>query len=216
MHTQLTHNLRTTLSTGTIAVTRLPLVPEISLYQIGPDNPRGRLSHEEMIAIMNAPSYWAFCWASGQILARYLLDHPEAVRGKSVVDFGSGSGVVGIAAALSGASAVTACDLDAHALAACVANAELNGVNLSLLDDIEKLGSPTDVAIAADVLYDREKLPWLTRLPALAAHTLIADSRMRNLELHGYAPVFRATATTVPHLDESREFNDVRVYRARR
>lgn len=208
----ITGNLRRTIKGCDIAVTSLPLVPEISLYLLSADYPRGKLDEDEMHAIMNAPAYWAFCWASGQVLARYILDHPGCVAGKSILDFGSGSGVVAIAAALAGARQVVACDTDPDALDATTANAALNRVSVQVTSDLA--GVDPDMAIAADVLYDRDNLHWLDALPALASDVLIADSRIKSLQGYGYEVVDRITATTVPDLDESREFNDVRVYRA--
>jgi predicted nicotinamide N-methyase len=215
-NTKIQQNLSATVSSAQIARTPLPLVPEISLYLISEDYPRGRLPEDEMLAILNAPAYWAFCWASGQVLARYLLDHPDLVSHRSVVDFGCGSGVVGIAAAMAGASRVIACDIDPQALDATVANADLNGVTLELTDDVTGINGIHDLAIAADVLYDRENMPWLEKLRSLARDVLIADSRIKDLEVHGYDVLDRVTATTVPDLDEAKEFSDVRVYRAHR
>ena len=211
---QLTQNLRQTLSQGEIRATALPLAPEISLLLIGDDYPRGRLPHDEMIAIMNRPAYWAFCWASGQVLARYLIDHPQEVAGKTVLDFGAGSGVVAIAARLAGAGRVIACDNDPMAIDATFANARLNGVDIEVVDDIDAIEGHIDVAIAADVLYDRDNMGWLDRLPALASEVLLADSRVKDVQVYGYEPIGRQTATTIPDLDELAEFNDVRLYRA--
>lgn len=213
MHARIQENLQRTVSSGTIALTPLPHAPEISLLLIAEDYPRGRLDHDEMLRILDRPAYWAFCWASGQVLARYILDRPALFEGKSVLDFGAGSGVVSIAAALAGASRVIACDIDPDALAACAANATIAGVDVELLDDIEALDSPVDIAIAADVLYDRDNLPWLERLPDFGRDVIIADSRMKRDVLAGYEVIDRQTATTVPDLDELKEFTDVRVYR---
>ncbi|MFT5099049.1 MAG: putative nicotinamide N-methyase [Planctomycetaceae bacterium] len=93
------------------------------------------------------------------------------------------------------------------------ANAELNNVNIELLEDIYSLESTVDWVIAADVLYDRENFPWIKILPTLAKEVLIADSRVKSDKLAGYQVVDRVTATTIPDLDEFKEFNDVRVYR---
>lgn len=212
----LTRNLRETIASGDIVPSSLPLAPEINLYLLGDDYPRGRLPHDEMIAVMNRPAYWAFCWASGQVLARYLLDHPTQVRGKTVLDFGTGSGVVAIAAAMAGATRVIACDNDPMAMHATAANARLNHVALELLDDIADLGEVVDVAIAADVLYDRDNMSWLDELPKLARRVLVADSRVKTLPVTGYEMIARQTATTIPDLDELEEFNDVRLYVATR
>lgn len=211
---RLQHNLRRTISVGEIRATRLPLAPEISLYLIGADYPRGRLPHDEMIAIMNQPAYWAFCWASGQVLARHIIDHPASVAGKTVLDFGAGSGVVAIAAAMAGAARVIACDNDPMALDASLANAALNDIRLEPLANVDDLSGAVDVAIAADVLYDRDNMDWLDRLPRLARDVLVADSRVKDVTVFGYELIGRRTATTIPDLDELEEFNDVRLYRA--
>jgi predicted nicotinamide N-methyase len=209
----LSDNLHETVSTGHLQITPLPLCPQISLYLLTQNYPKGPLDYDEMMAIMNTPAYWAFCWASGQVLAKYILDNPHEFQDKQVMDFGSGSGVVAIAAKLAGARSVIACDIDPHALAASQANAELNSVVIELLDDVNALDHPVDVIIAADVLYDRENFPWIEKLPSLANNVLIADSRVKTNYLQGYEILDRTTATTWPDLDESREFTDVRIYR---
>lgn len=210
----LEENLRHTISTGELQETRLPLCPDISLFLLSPDYPKGKLDQDEMLAIINSPAYWAFCWASGQVLGKHILDHPSEYRAKRILDFGSGSGVVAIAAALVGASHVIACDNDPHALAACATNARLNRVSIDLLEDIEKLQEPLDMVIASDVLYDRDNMSMLESLPNLAADVVIADSRVKNIEIHGYEMIGRTSATTIPDLDEYREFNDVKIYRS--
>jgi predicted nicotinamide N-methyase len=207
-------NLRHTISAGELRETRLPLCPDISLFLLSPDYPKGKLDQDEMLAIINSPAYWAFCWASGQVLGKHILDHPREYRAKRILDFGSGSGVVAIAAALVGARHVIACDNDPHALAACATNARLNHVSIDLLEDIEKLQEPLDMVIASDVLYDRDNMSMLESLPRLAADVVIADSRVKNIEIHGYEMIGRTSATTIPDLDEYREFNDVKIYRS--
>lgn len=208
----LTTRLRRTVRSGRLEETSLPLCPEISLHLISSDYPRGRLDYDEMIAIINSPAYWAFCWASGQVLARHILMNRNDYTGKTVLDFGAGSGVVAIAAAMAGAKKVIACDNDPDALAACIANARLNDVNLEILDDIDTLSESPDKIIAADVLYDRENLIWLERLPVITDNVLVADSRVKDVEIHGYTLLETATATTLPDLDELEEFNQVRIY----
>lgn len=169
---------------------------------------------DEMLRILDAPAYWAFCWASGQVMARYLTQNPEIVKGKSVLDFGSGSGVVAIAACLAGAGHVIACDNDPMSQSAIQANACLNNVEIQQLDDISKLDNSVDVVVAADVLYDRDNFPLLTLLPDLGDDILIADSRIKQFELQGYEILDRVTTTTIPDLDELKEYSDVKVYRA--
>ena len=210
---QLTDNLRRTISTGTLAEQTLPMCPNISLYLISEDYPKGRLAEEEMQAIMEQPAYWSFCWASGQVLATYLLSTPVLCRNKRVLDLGAGSGVVGIAAAKAGAASVTACDTDPLALEACSVNAHLNGVSLDLLADLNSLEDPVDLLIAADVLYDRENLGWLQELHHYADEILIADSRIRDRAVfHEYQHIDEQRSTTIPDLDELEEFGKVNIY----
>ncbi len=210
----MTENLKQTISEAELVQTALPACPQLSLYLISEAYPRGPLPHEEMLAIMAQPAYWAFCWASGQVLAAELLKHPELCRDKTVLDLGAGSGVVAIAAALSGARRVIACDLDPQALDACRANAKLNAVELETLDDLEKLDSRVDLLIAADVLYDRENLVWLDQLARFAATVIIADSRIRDPQVFkGYDVLGTQTSCTLPDLDELKEFGKVSLYR---
>ena len=213
MNDLLTKNLNQTITTGSLAVTPLPLSPEISLYLISADYPKGRLPDEEMHAIIDKPAYWAFCWASGQVLAAHLVAHPEICRNKMVLDLGAGSGVVAIAAAISGATSVIACDLDKHALEACIVNGKANQVELDTLEDLELCADKVDLLIAADVLYDRENIPWLERLGSYADEVLIADSRIRDESVfEGFEKIGNISATTIPDLDEMKEFGDVTIY----
>lgn len=213
MNDLLTKNLNQTITAGSLPVTPLPLSPEISLYLISADYPKGRLPDEEMHAIIDKPAYWAFCWASGQVLAAHLVAHPEICRNKTVLDLGAGSGVVAIAAAISGATSVIACDLDKHALEACIVNGKANQVELDTLEDLELCVDKVDLLIAADVLYDRENIPWLERLGSYADEVLIADSRIRDESIfESFEKIGNISATTIPDLDEMKEFGDVTIY----
>src|SRR4051812_17213169 len=111
----------------------VPHVPEISLHVAEESVPIWQKTEEELGAMGLAPPYWAFAWAGGQALARYLLDHREAVAGKRVLDLASGSGLVAIAAAMSGAAPVIAADIDAFSEPAIALNAEANGVYIEIL-----------------------------------------------------------------------------------
>ena len=213
MNEQLTHNLNQTIKAATLKLTPLPLCPDISLYLISEDYPKGRLPDEEMLVILNQPAYWAFCWASGQVLARYLLEHPALCQGKTVLDLGAGSGVVAIAAAKAGAASVIACDLDPQALDASRINGKANQADIGLLDNLEKHAGKVDLLIAADVLYDRENIPWLERLGGYANEVLIADSRIRDRSVfRDYELIGETSATTIPDLDEQQEFGQVSIY----
>lgn len=199
------------LPTARVEAFALPELP-IELFLINADYPRGRLPQEVALQLMEQPFYWAFCWASGAVLARYLLDNPELVAGKRVLDFGCGSGVAGIAAAKAGAAEVIACDIDPAALSAAKANAQLNQVALTLCDNFDNVSGEVDVILAADVLYDRENLPWLARFQEKADTVLVGDSRIKNFDFPGYRKLQEVDACTLPDLDESLEFRRVSIY----
>lgn len=206
-------NLARTIRSSRLVRASLPLVPNIELFLLRPDYPVGKLDDQEMLAIINEPAYWAFCWASGQVLADYIVNRTDLVRGKRVLDLGCGSGIVAIAAAAAGASSVIACDTDPMALDAARANADLNHAELTLCDDLSNVPGPIDLIIAADVLYDRDNMSLLDTLPGLSDEVLIADSRVGDVSIHGYTMVHAQQATTVPDLSEFHEFNQVKVFR---
>lgn len=203
-----------TLPRGRLAVSRPAGCPSLPLYLFDPQVLEGPLSHDEAQAVVAEPAYWSFCWASGQVLAQWILDHPDTVAGKRVLDFGSGSGIVAVAAAMAGATEAIACDLDKDALAAASANAELNGVRITLCDDWCRRPPSLDLITAADVLYDRDNRPFLQAFREAAGNVLLADSRIRDLQEPGYEGLGMVAASTWPDLGEFEEFNQVRLYRA--
>ncbi len=211
-HAALTALVEDILPAAQIVPTALPLVPEMQLYLLDEAYPQADLSPEQVQRIMNYPAYWCFCWASGQVMARYLLDNPQLVAGKRVVDFGAGSGVAAVAAALAGAAQVVACDLDEDALESCRANANLNGVELEYSGDFFADDSRWDVVLVADVLYDRANMPLLELFLARAPSVLVADSRVKDFSVPGYRHLQFQRATTVPDLAESEEFSRVNLY----
>lgn len=198
---------------ASLRVSAPPYIPQIRLWLLNDLFEHRALAPEVINALMEEPPYWTFCWASGQVLAQHLLMHPESVRGRCVVDVGPGSGVVAIAAALAGAERVIACDLDANALLAVSANAELNGVQIEQSMDLGKCLADASVVTAADILYDRDNLELLESFRA-AQQVLLADSRIRDLAAPGYSLFHRQASTTWPDLAESQEFNEVRLYEA--
>jgi len=212
--TQLRERLQQILPGARLQQVGLPAAPAIQLMLLDSNYPQGDLSPQAVQRAMDNPLYWVFCWASGQVLARYLLERPEHVTGKRVLDFGCGSGVVAIAAALAGAKEVIACDIDPLALAATRVNARLNGVSLSLIDDFFAAQGPLDLIIVADVLYDRANLGWLQRFVERAGQVLVADSRVKGFDHPPYRQVALEASCTLPDLDESAEFREVRIYRA--
>ena len=151
-----------------------PLVPEITLYLASEVVPLWRATETELAEIGVPPPYWAFAWAGGQALARYVLDHPQIVRGKRVLDIGAGSGLVGLAAARAGAASVLSADIDAFACAAIALNAAANGCDIAVTQD-DLIGTPLawDLILVGDLFYERplaeRLLDWLVPLdvPAL-------------------------------------------------
>jgi predicted nicotinamide N-methyase len=166
------------------------LVPEIRLYQAS--EPIGVWQHTERATGRTGldPPFWAFAWAGGQALARYLLDHPEVVAGRQVIDVASGSGLVAIAAVKAGAAMVTAYDIDLLAAAAIAVNAEANGVPVpavcaDVLSDEDLPAPGTDLVLVADAFYEQDLagqvLEFLDRSRARGAAVLAGDFGRRYL-----------------------------------
>ena len=198
-----------TLPMARLDTVTLPDCGAVRLALINADFPTGPLPAEVMHAVLQAPAYWAFCWGSGLALARYLMANPKYVAGKSVVDLGSGSGVVAIAASLAGARSVLACDTDADARTATAVNAALNDVGVRVSS---RLPDQADVIVMADVLYDRSNLALLATAQAHAGEVLVADSRVTTLPDPGYCEIARIDALTLPNLGEFDEFRTARVF----
>jgi predicted nicotinamide N-methyase len=157
-----------------------PLVPEIRLHLASAVTPLWRATEATLASSDVPPPYWAFAWPGGQALARYLLDNPKLVRGRSVLDFAAGSGLAGIAAVLAGAAAVTAADIDPFAGAATALNAAVNGVAIDIIgaDPIDR-PSAWDMVLAGDVCYEQpmagRATAWLRRLAAAGTDVLLGD-----------------------------------------
>ncbi|MBD9574941.1 methyltransferase [Pseudomonas sp. PDM23] len=189
---------------------------DIRLWLIDAQNMDREFSPDETRRILEEPPYWCFCWASGLVLAHWLAEKPEWVRGKRVLDFGAGSGIAAIAAAKAGAAEVVACDLDPLALDACRANAELNGVELTHSADFFQEEDRYDLIIVADVLYDRANLPLLDEFLSRGREALVADSRVRDFSHPLYQRLGTLDGCTWPDLAEPAEFRHVSLYHARR
>jgi predicted nicotinamide N-methyase len=158
----------------------VPHAPEIALHVAEEATELWQKTEEELATIGLPPPFWAFAWAGGQALARYILDHPEVVSGRRVLDFASGSGLVAIAAAKAGAVQVIAADIDAFAAAAIGLNAQANGVSVEArLDDLLGLDQGWEVILAGDICYERalaaQVIDWLSALSQRGATVLIGD-----------------------------------------
>src|ERR1700686_1738925 len=138
------------------AIVAPPLVPEIRLHLATEVTPIWRATEESLARGAVPPPFWAFAWAGGQALARYLIDHPESVAGREVLDIGSGSGIVAIAAAKAGAARVVAAEIDHFAAAAIALNAALNGVTIAVetRDLLDRAAAGWGVALAGDICYE--------------------------------------------------------------
>ena len=167
-----------------LANTRLqapPHTPELRLYLADEVTPIWRMTEDELGAIGLPPPFWAFAWAGGQALARYILDHPGEVAGERVVDFATGSGIVAIAAARAGAASVLAADIDPFCAAAVALNAAANGARLDFTDaDLLDAAPPAaGLILAADICYEQpladRVMAWLTAARAAGARVLIGD-----------------------------------------
>ena len=157
-----------------------PHVPEVRLHLASEAHGLWHKTEDELAQSGLPPPFWAFAWAGGQGLARYVLDNPQTVRGRNVIDFASGSGLVGIAAMMAGAAAVICADIDPFSAAAVFLNAALNNVSVGM-ERANLIGKELDAAVllAGDVFYDRhlagELIVWLGNLSRSGVEVLIGD-----------------------------------------
>lgn len=194
-----------------------PLVPEVRLHLATEIVPLWRSTEEELAAQGVPPPYWAFAWAGGQALARYVLDNPGCVSGRTVLDFGSGSGLVGIAAARSGARSVLACDIDGFAAAAIAMNAEINDVAVTVTtDDVIGRRSVWQTILVGDVCYERplaeRVLVWLRECLTSGAAVLLGDPGRSYFPKTGVVELTTYRVQTTREL-EDREIRETGVYR---
>ncbi|PVM85254.1 class I SAM-dependent methyltransferase [Caulobacter endophyticus] len=158
-----------------------PHAPELVLHLADEITPLWKLTEEALEEIGLPPPFWAFAWAGGQALARYVLDHPQIVRGKTVIDFATGSGIVAVAAMKAGAKSVLAADIDVFCEAAVAMNANANGVEIAFTD-ANLLDAPppaADVLLAGDICYEGPMaaavMAWLAQGRAAGATVLVGD-----------------------------------------
>jgi len=190
-----------------------PLVPEIRLHLAEESVPIWQKTEEELGEMNVPPPYWAFAWAGGQALARYVLDNAVLVAGKSVLDLGSGSGLSALAAARARAARVLAADIDQFALAAITLNAGQNGLAVTTTSDDLLARSPTpfDVVLVGDLFYERHLservLAFCDAAKAQGALVLVGDPQ-RN-----YFPRDRFTCVGRYEVPVTRELEDAEIKR---
>ena len=204
--------------TANTTPTATPLIPEITLHLGSEIAPLWQLTEDELASRGVPPPYWAFAWAGGQALARHVLDHPGQVNGRRVLDLGTGSGLVAIAAALAGAASVLAADIDPFATAACRLNARLNDVAIeaTCADVIGSASSAFDMILAGDVCYERalawRATGWLGDAAASGTDVLIGDPGRAYLPQSRLVRVARYEVPTTREL-EDREIRQTGVWR---
>ncbi len=196
-----------------------PLTPEITLCLADEAIELWQMTENQLGQIGLPPPFWAFAWAGGQALARYVLDNPALVRGKRVLDFASGSGLVAIAAARAGANFVEANEIDEFALAAIALNAKQNGVEIALRGgDRIGLDEGWDVVLAGDVAYEsdlaRRSMRWLQALTRRGALALIGDPRRAYLERGALEAIGEYEVPVSRELEDA-EMKPTGVYRVR-
>jgi len=193
------------------AIATPPLVPEIRLHLATEITPIWQATEETLAQAGVPPPFWAFAWAGGQALARFLLDHPGEIAGRAVLDFGAGSGLVAIAAAKAGAARVLAAEIDHFGLAAIVANAELNGVSIAVTsaDLIDTVDTSWEVVAAGDVCYEKPMAdrvtPWLSALAAQSSLVLLGDPGRAYLPKTGMIERARYIVPTSRELEDRDE-----------
>ena len=205
--------VRTQTAIGTVE-----LVPEIRLHLASHVTPLWEATEATLAATNLPPPYWAFAWPGGQALARHLLDHPDIVHGRRVLDFAAGSGIAGLAAAKAGAAHVTAADIDPIAVAALQLNATLNEVSIDVTaEDLTlRADAAWDIVLAGDVCYERPMATsvtaWLDRLVAHGTLVLLADPGRAYLPQDGLEEVAGYDVPTLLEL-EDRTIRRTRVLR---
>lgn len=188
-----------------------PLIPEIKLHLAEESVPIWQKTEDELGEINVPPPFWAFAWAGGQALARYILDNPGQLAGQTVLDLGAGAGLSAIAAKLAGAASVLAADIDAISLAAVGLNAAANGVNIATTADdlLTTDPAPFGVVLVGDLFYERQLAERVAKFIDTAAKAgaivLIGDPK-RN-----YFPEGRFTRVAAYQVPVTRELEDTEI-----
>ena len=187
---------------------RPPHTPEIVLHLADEVTPIWRMTEEALGELGVPPPFWAFAWAGGQALARYVLDHPETVRGRRVLDFAAGSGLVGIAAMQAGAASALCADIDDFCAAAVALNAAANGVEVAFTGEnlLDRPPPPMDVVLAADISYEKplaERVrAWLAEASAGGALVLLGDPHRTYFSTEGLRPLAEYQVETTRELED--------------
>ena len=185
-----------------LALEPVPFVPELLLHQA--DDMHALWEEVTGLTGQETPPYWAFPWLGGQAVARFVLDRPDVVRGKRVLDLATGSGIVALAARRAGARSVLANDIDPIAGDAVLANAAANGLDVTWLcrDLLDEPPPEVDVVFAGDILYDRDTAPRVLRwLQACEAPVFVGDPGRDYLPQQGLVEVASYDIPTTRELE---------------
>jgi predicted nicotinamide N-methyase len=189
------------------AIAAPPLTPEIRLHLATEITPIWEATEATLAQMNLPPPYWAFAWAGGQALTRFLLDHPDWVKGKRVLDFAAGSGLSAIGAAKAGAALVQAAEIDDYAIAAIALNARINDVAIELLrEDLVGVDPRWDVVLAGDVCYERPMaervIAWFRALAGRGVAILMGDPGRAYLPQSGLVELARYQVPTSLELED--------------
>ena len=194
---------------GNTHLQRPPHTPEIELRLADEITPIWRLTEEALEALGVAPPFWAFAWAGGQALARYVLDHPQIVAGQAVIDFASGSGIVAVAAMRAGARRVLAADIDVFCGAAVGLNAEANTVAVDFTEENLLQAPPpawAQVILAGDICYEKplaeQVMAWLAAAKTGGATVLIGDPGRNYFPREGLVKLAEYQVPTTRELED--------------
>lgn len=194
-----------------------PLVPEIKLHLATEITPIWQATEAELAQMNLPPPYWAFAWPGGQALTRFLLDNPDWVKGKRVLDFAAGSGLSAIGAAKAGAARVEAAEIDAYASAAIALNARANNVAVDLVtEDLIGVDARWEIVLAGDVCYEKPMadrvIAWFRELAGRGVSVLMGDPGRAYLPANGLVELARYKVPTTLEL-EDREMRETIVWR---
>lgn len=183
----------------------------LALWLLVLDDPEAQMTTADIGRLWQQMPYWAFAWAGGRALARHIQQHPQQVMGKKVLDFGCGSAMAGIAAALAGADTVYVSDLDPNALKAAEVNAALNGVRVIPVAGGDEQPD-VDLLLAADVLYDTSSHDPLRQLTDHTAELLLAETRGMVPQTEGIRCLDTLQTTTLPSIGDFDQNVTVDIY----
>ncbi|MBI2254998.1 MAG: methyltransferase [Proteobacteria bacterium] len=189
-------------------IARPSLVPELKLHLATEISPIWRATQTELDDLGLPPPYWAFCWPGGQALTRFLIDHPEWVKAKRVLDFAAGSGLSGIAAARAGAASVIATEIDDFAAEAIRLNADLNKARVEVMmeDLVGRMDLGLDLVLAGDVCYERPMaervFAWFEQMAEAGVTVLMGDPGRAYLPRKGLTEVARYQVPTSIDLED--------------